>query len=213
MSGFLIYIWSMKIVICLLLLFFIRIDSQAQSYEMQLLEHRKTYKAEFLKDENSPLTKKDLKYLQFYEIDSNYAVQAFFEKMIDTVGFDMQTHNGVLKKYFVYGKARFQLKQKECTLFIYQSQKLMTKAGFEDYLFIPFTDLTNYTETFGGGRYLDFRLKDIVNNTLIIDFNKCYNPYCVYKEGYSCPIPPKENALDLEIRAGEKNFSKNIQEN
>ena len=154
-----------------------------------------------------------MKYLEFYDIDSNFKVQARFVKIMDTIGFDMQTHNGVLKKYFVYGKATFQLKQKNLELFIYQSQKLMNKDGFEDYLFIPFTDLTNYTETFGGGRYMDFRLKDIINNTLIIDFNKCYNPYCAYKEGYSCPIPPKENALDLEIRVGEKNFSKNIQEN
>jgi uncharacterized protein (DUF1684 family) len=203
----------MKIGICFILLFLIGFVSQAQSYEKQLLEHRKTYKAEFLKDEHSPLKKKDLKYLEFYDIDSNFKVQARFVKIMDTIGFDMQTHNGVLKKYFVYGKATFQLKQKNLELFIYQSQKLMNKDGFEDYLFIPFTDLTNYTETFGGGRYMDFRLKDIINNTLIIDFNKCYNPYCAYKEGYSCPIPPKENALDLEIRVGEKNFSKNIQEN
>jgi uncharacterized protein (DUF1684 family) len=203
----------MKIGIYLLLLFFIGIDSQAQSYQIQLLEHRNTYKAEFLKDENSPLKKKDLKYLQFYNIDSTYAVNAQFSRILDTIGFDMQTHNGVVKKYYVYGKAIFQMNLKKLELFIYQSQKLMTKAGFEDYLFIPFTDLTNYTETFGGGRYLDFKLNEIVNNTMTIDFNKCYNPYCAYKEGYSCPIPPKENALDLEIRAGEKNFSKNIQEN
>jgi uncharacterized protein (DUF1684 family) len=39
---------------------------------------------------------------------------------------------------------------------------------------------------------------------LLIDFNLCYNPYCAYTTGYNCPIPPKENFIDLEIRAGEK---------
>lgn len=203
----------MKIIFYSIFIQFVVFNTFGQSYNDRIQLHRKNYIAEFLKDEHSPLKKKDLKYLQFYNIDSTYAVNAQFSRILDTIGFDMQTHNGVLKKYYVYGKARFHLKQKECTLFIYQSQKLMSKAGFEDYLFIPFTDLTNYTETFGGGRYLDFRLNEIVNNTMTIDFNKCYNPYCAYKEGYSCPIPPKENALDLEIRAGEKNFSKNIQEN
>jgi uncharacterized protein (DUF1684 family) len=197
----------MKKSICILFVLFIGFASYGQSYEKTLLGHRKNYIAEFLKDEHSPLKKKDLKYLQFYNIDSTYAVNAQFSRILDTIGIDMQTHNGVVKKYYVYGKAIFQMNRKKLELFIYQSQKLMSKAGFEDYLFIPFTDLTNYTETFGGGRYLDFRLNEIVNNTMTIDFNKCYNPY------YSCPIPPKENALDLEIRAGEKNFSKNIQEN
>jgi uncharacterized protein (DUF1684 family) len=104
------------------------------------------------------------------------------------------------------------LKKKHLKLFVYQSEKLKAKEGYEDYLFIPFTDETNYKETFGGGRYMDFRYKDIKNNTLKIDFNFCYNPYCAFKEGYSCPIPPKENDMTLAIRAGEKLFGKEVAE-
>lgn len=180
----------------------------SQSYNNLIIKHREKYKSEFLIDEHSPLHKKELKYLRFFVPDSNYKVMAKFTSLLDTIGFDMQTHNGVLKKYHVYGKVSFQLKGQSFLLYIYQSAKLKTKEGFEDYLFIPFTDETNYGETFGGGRYLDFKIGDIQHNQLEIDFNKCYNPYCAFKEGYACPIPPSENKLAIAVKAGEKLFGK-----
>jgi hypothetical protein len=201
-----------KIIFTLLISSIFTIGAFAQSYKDKIEAYRENYKAEFLKDEHSPLTKKELKYVRFYEVNESYNIEATFEKIIDEKGFSMQTHNGVIKHYFIYGKANFVLNQQPQTLFIYQSEKLKTKEGFEDYLFIPFTDETNYKETFGGGRYLDFKIADIQNNKLIIDFNKSYNPYCAFKEGYSCPIPPKENDLKIRVEAGEKLFGKKIKE-
>lgn len=180
----------------------------AQNYNEQILTFRSNYKSEFLQDEHSPLQKKDLKYLRFYKIDEQFKVEATVTLEHDTIGFEMQTHNGVFKHYFKYAKATFTLKGHSFSLFLYQSQKLKTKEGFEDYLFIPFTDETNYLETFGGGRYLDYKISDIKEDKLVIDFNKCYNPYCAFAEGYSCPIPPKENNLKIRIEAGEKLFWK-----
>jgi len=189
------------------------INSFSQDCQTQIQLHRTKYKNEFLEDEHSPLKKQDLKYLRFYKADSNYVTKAQFTAVDDTIGFDMQTHNGVIKRYFVYGFVEFDLKNTTQKLFIYQSEKLKSKEGFEDYLFIPFTDETNYQETFGGGRYLDFRMDDIQYGELIIDFNKAYNPYCAFKEGYACPIPPKENDMKISIEAGEKLFGKKIKEN
>jgi uncharacterized protein (DUF1684 family) len=40
-------------------------------------------------------------------------------------------------------------------------------------------------------------------NSIIIDFNTAYNPYCHFNTEYSCPIPPKENLMEVEIKAGE----------
>jgi uncharacterized protein (DUF1684 family) len=79
-------------------------------------------------------------------------------------------------------------------------------------LFIPFNDLTNYEETYGGGRYLDVSTTDIVNGKMVVDFNKSYNPYCAYSDGYNCPIPPDANKLQVTIKAGEKNYGKKIEE-
>lgn len=180
----------------------------AQDYHAKIQAHREAYKKEFLGDENSPLGKRDLRFLRFYEPDSNYVVDTRFTRIHDSVGFDMHTHNGVIKRYFVFGRVDFLLNGTQQHLFVYQSEKLRTKEGFEDYLFIPFTDETNYKETFGGGRYLDFRTTDIVDGFLTMDFNKCYNPYCAFKEGYACPIPPKENDLKIPIPVGEKLFGR-----
>lgn len=189
---------------------FILFAQQKKSYFDFIVKHRIDYAKEFLTDEHSPLTKEDTAYLRFFPPDIQYKVIAKFTRINDKVGFDMQTHNGVVIKYFVYGSVTFKILNTSCTLYVYQSEKLKTKEGFENYIFIPFTDNTNYTHTFGGGRYIDCSIKDIKNNKLEIDFNKCYNPYCAYKEGYACPIPPKENDLKIEIKAGEKLYAKSI---
>lgn len=182
------------------------IQAQTKTYEQQIAAHRDAYKQAFLDEENSPLEKQDLPFLDFYPANSSYLVTATFTRIEDSIGFDMKTHSGKLKPYVVYGKLEFELQGNLQQLFLYQSVTLRTQKGLEDYLFVPFTDLTSGNETYGGGRYLDFSMKDIFSNKLILDFNKAYNPYCAYKGGYSCPIPPKENFLNLKVEAGEKRF-------
>jgi uncharacterized protein len=71
-------------------------------------------------------------------------------------------------------------------------------------LTILFTDLTSGKETYGAGRYLD--LEPPVDGLYTIDFNRAYNPLCAYTHVYNCPIPPQENALDMAVRAGEKDW-------
>ena len=78
----------------------------------------------------------------------------------------------------------------------------------KDYLFIPFMDATTGEETYESGRYFDFSINDIKENMLLVDFNKAYNPYCAYTAGYNCPVPPKENRINVAILAGEKKFLK-----
>lgn len=79
------------------------------------------------------------------------------------------------------------------------------KTGYyEDYLFIPFRDKTSCNESYGGGRYMDFRIPE--TDSVTIDFNLSYNLYCTYNHKYSCPIPPAENSLPVKILAGEKAY-------
>ena len=82
----------------------------------------------------------------------------------------------------------------------------MKREGLEDYLFLPFIDDTNGEESYGGGRYIDLRIPE--GDTIVIDFNKSYNPYCAYNDKYSCPIVPRINYLALEVRAGVMAFNK-----
>ena len=75
-----------------------------------------------------------------------------------------------------------------------------------------FTDKTTGDQTYHSGRYIDLTIDDIKNDTLVIDFNKAYNPYCAYVKGVSsCPIPPRENYLPVAIEAGEKSFAKKVE--
>lgn len=154
------------------------------------------------------VVKKDKKYFRFFPVNKLYKVTGTFEKISDTAGFFMNTSAQTLKHYFKYGRLVFTLSGKEYQLFVYQNSDLMKTEKYRDYLFIPFTDLTSGDESYGSGRYLDFYISDIKNKSLQLDFNKAYNPYCVYSTGYKCPIPPKENALPVAIRAGEMNFAK-----
>ena len=151
---------------------------------------------------------KDKKYFRFFPIDGNYFVMADFDKIKDTVGFQMRTSAGTEQHFFKYGVLRFTVGGKACKLFVYQSEDLMKTAKYKDYLFVPFTDKTTGNESYPSGRYLEFYASDINGGKFKLDFNGAYNPYCAYANGYHCPIPPKENDLPVAIRAGEMKFGK-----
>jgi uncharacterized protein (DUF1684 family) len=184
------------------------VSAGGQSYEQQILTHRQHYQEEFLIDSNSPLKADDTGYLRFYPPNEEYRITAEFRRTPQAKEFDMPTYNGKMKKYRQYGLLRFTVHDTLVTLEVYQSPVLMKKPGLKDYLFVPFKDKTNYTASYGGGRYLELRTGDIKDGKVVVDFNKCYNPYCAYADGYSCPIPPDANILPVAIQAGEQLFAK-----
>lgn len=180
----------------------------AQPYVEQIELHRAAYKQAFIEEANSPLNKKDLKYLDFFPPDSSYVVTASFTRTADALPFEMPTSSGKMKQYVKYGEAHFILHDTAFTLSVYQSITLRETAEYKNYLFIPFNDAGNGVYSYGGGRYMDLQMEDITNDKLIIDFNTAYNPYCAYTDGYSCPVPPRENYLNIYVNAGEKKFLK-----
>jgi uncharacterized protein len=178
--------------------------AQKQShYAAYIRSYQKQYVAE-----HEVVKKADKKYFRFFPADSTYKVTCSFIKITDTTGFTMRTSAGTTKQYYKYGQIGFTLHDTAYYLFVYQSKDLMTVEKYKEYLFVPFTDATTGDESYGSGRYLEFYIHDIRNDTLQLDFNKAYNPYCAYATGYHCPIPPKENYLNTAIRAGEKTFAK-----
>jgi uncharacterized protein (DUF1684 family) len=151
----------------------------------------------------------DRMYLQFYPINENYRIIANFENTPNTTWFKMATSGTLQPLYRIFGKIKLIINDTLVTLFIYQSQNLMSTDKYKDHLFIPFTDMSSGEETYEGGRYIDLTMNDIKNNKFVIDFNKAYNPYCAYVSNvYNCPIPPKENRLKIFVKAGEKKYAK-----
>lgn len=164
------------------------------------------------KDPNkSPLTQKDFvafKNLDFFSIDTTYTVTAFFERTPNELPFLMPTSTDRMVQEVLYAKAHFMLQGKKFQLNIYQSQQLKNTDEYRDYLFLPFSDATNSESTYGGGRYIDLRIPK--GDSIVIDFNKAYNPYCAYNEKFSCPIVPKENTLPIRVKAGTKKFDSSV---
>lgn len=170
---------------------------------------QKKINAEFKDASTSPLKPIDIesfKSLDFYKYDADYVVSATLKRTPDSEYFDMKTTTDRLTKSRVYGVITFNLKGKTYQLNVYRDKELITTEGFENYLFLPFLDDTNGESTYGAGRYIDLKIPE--GNTLTVDFNSAYNPYCAYDEKYSCPIVPNENYLATTIEAGVKKYNK-----
>lgn len=118
----------------------------------------------------------------------------------------MKTTTSRVSEERVFGVLTFELKGKQFELNVYQGKEMMTTKGYEDYLFLPFLDDTNGDTTYGGGRYIDLRIPE--GDSIEIDFNTAYNPYCVYNAKYSCPIVPRQNYVAIKVEAGVKAFKK-----
>jgi uncharacterized protein len=199
-------IWQMEIKRFLFVpLVVVSISSFSQkSYEDSINAFLKNYVAA-----HEVVRGEDKKRMHFYPPDKTFRVPARFAKAADSKWISFPTSGRISKTFKVYGTLNFELNGKPLRLHVYQSQDLMMSEEYRNYLFLPFTDSTTGAETYEGGRYIDLSTKDIKNGNVLLDFNKAYNPYCAYVSGqYNCPLPPKENALSVAIRAGEKAYGK-----
>jgi len=186
---------------------FIFSSSINNDYKSEIKAWQNELNSEFKGVKTSPLTKKDRENftkLDFYNIDQSYELVAKFVLNKNKKEFGMRTTTERRPVYVKYGVASFKLKGKSFDINIYQNIELSKKYKYKDYLFMLFTDKTSGITSYAGGRYIDLRIPK--GEEIAIDFNKCYNPYCAYNHKYSCPIPPEEDYLDLEIKAGVKAF-------
>ncbi|WP_333851801.1 DUF1684 domain-containing protein [Epilithonimonas sp.] len=165
---------------------------------------QKELNTEYLNPKKTPLRGDNLKNFKkhpFFPINLKYRITAKFVKTENPVPFELPTSSGKFKQYQEYGKATFDLDGKAFTLTLYQSLDLMKMDKYKDYLFLPFRDLTNEKETYGGGKYMDLKIPS--GNEIVLDFNQSYQPFCAYNAfDYNCPIVPEENRLPVRIEAG-----------
>jgi uncharacterized protein (DUF1684 family) len=181
-------------------------DSFDASLEKERVIEWKKERDEFFKNHaRSPLTpkeKKNFKGLYYYPFDPQYVSYGQIERFIFHIEnpkyyATFLTNKGTNKRYLRYGKFRFNLNGKEYAVEIY-------KSILSDNLFIPFKDLTNGKETYEGGRYIDAEI--LPGYKMVLDFNMAYHPSCAYNEKFICVLPPRENMLEIPVKAGEKNF-------
>ncbi|GAB1403310.1 MAG: DUF1684 domain-containing protein [Lentimicrobiaceae bacterium] len=176
-------------------------------YALELMRERQEKDMDFKTSDNSPIdaaSRNKFNGLYYFDADTSWIISAkltLFENP-DTIA--MKTTTDRLPLYLVFGTVEFRIKDTLYRLTVYRNIDLMKKPGYEDYLFIPFRDYTSGEQSYGGGRYLDVYLTQ--TGRLTLDFNKAYNPWCVYSRRYSCPLTPDENYLNVYVTAGEKNY-------
>lgn len=172
--------------------------TDAEKFQNELVEF-------YAKPETTPLNEDEksiFKGISFFQIDNKYCVEAEFERLVDGKVIPFPTSAGKIKHYKEYGIAKFTIDNQPLELTIYQSNPI--NNDYKDHLFLPYTDDTNGETTYGGGRYIDLSIEKSFTGEgkVLIDFNQSYNPYCAYSKRYNCPIPPGNNSLDIEIKAG-----------
>jgi uncharacterized protein (DUF1684 family) len=196
-----------KLLLFVLLFLGTDLYSQQQFDEQAVADFQKDMNKHYADSTSSPLKKEDLKVFQsldFFPASADFFVKATFIRTEKEKPFKMPTTTDRKPLYVKYGELHFTIKGTKCQLNVYQNIDLSKKPGYADYLFLPFTDLTSGVESYGGGRYIDLRMQE--GEQWTINFNLAYNPYCAYNEIYSCPIPPQENDLKVEVKAGVKKF-------
>lgn len=199
----------MKKVLILLLLVSVFSCKQDKQPILGDTEWQREMNADYKDATKSPLKEKDrkeFKGLDFFKFDSVYVVTAKLTRTPDAKPFKMKTTTDRLPNYVKYGVVEFQLEGKSHQLDIFQNLDILEDEGYEDYLFLPFLDNTNGEGSYSGGRYVEGEIPE--GETIVLDFNTAYNPYCAYNDKYSCPIVPRSNYLDADVKAGVKAFDK-----
>lgn len=136
--------------------------------------------------------------LSYFSTDEGYAVPAQLKESRERIVLKVPTSTGKIRDMEQVGFLQFVLKGQQLQL------SALVDGGAQkiDRLSVMFADLTNGTETYQAGRYME--LDPEASGIYIVDFNRAFHPYCYYNPEYDCPYPPPENRLKVPIRAGEK---------
>jgi uncharacterized protein (DUF1684 family) len=172
------------------------------SHDREVLTWRADKDTMFKSNPDSPLLPEDragFTGLPYFPINSLYRMPARLdEDRSNSTVIELSTSAAEKRRMQRVGTLRFAFNGKPLTLtaFADEGTTVITR------LFVPFGDLTSGETTYGGGRYLD--LDRTPTGLYDLDFNRAYHPYCVYNINYVCPVPPRENRLDIAILSGEK---------
>ena len=177
-------------------------SGDATAYNRSILEERKNKDQFMAASEESPFADSTTTFtaLKYFVPNPAWRIQAdliYIKKREPRL---LQTSDGLTRNFLTYAWAEFDYGNLKNRLLILE---VMDEGAERGNLFLAFSDETSATETYGGGRYLDIR-KVPGSTSVLLDFNKAYNPYCAYNDKFSCPLPPSENLLKIGIVAGEK---------
>ena len=175
--------------------------SKPEDYPSQIAAQRAAKDAAFKAQPGDPVPPDQMAALvplSYFPIDELYAVPASLEPAAERTRLQVPTSTGKIRDIERIGTLKFTVKGQKMSLTAFHEldQPQITR------LFVPFSDFTNGAETYAAGRYME--LDPTPTGIYVVDFNVAYHPFCYYHPDYDCPYPPKENRLEIPIRAGER---------
>jgi uncharacterized protein (DUF1684 family) len=132
--------------------------------------------------------------LDYFPVDTGWRKLARKVMLAEPIEMDIDTVSGIPTKVLVTYRAEFEHEG--------QTYGLLPTHGTADKPQFVLRDLTSKLETYGASRFLYG--EDVGADTLVLDFNKAFNPPCAFTEHAVCPLPPPGNVLPIRIEAGEK---------
>lgn len=187
----------------LFLILAVAFTSYSQNDQAAFEHYKDSLNNNFKGDELSPLNnlqKRNFHTLNFYDFNPEMIVDARFKKLANDDMVTLKTTTQRKPVYQIYGYLYFELEGKEQRLAVLKNAGIAPGDKYAKYLSIMFTDETTGNGSYGVGRYMG--LYAPLPEKVLLNFNHTYNPYCAYSTRYSCPIPPKENHINVAITAG-----------
>lgn len=148
-----------------------------------------------LADKESPV-RKAFQGRVWYDVDDDYRVKATYVPYDPVRKVSIVNVIDEVSDEPVPGYVSFDLKGRPYKLDVIGDDK--------DGLFFVLKDPTAGDTTYGSGRFLYVTPKPKAGETFELDLNRTYNPPCAFSEYTTCPLPPKQNILNVRIEAGEK---------
>jgi uncharacterized protein (DUF1684 family) len=182
-------------------------EFDAQQWERELAQNREEKDEFFGSHPHSPIPKAerdDFEGLDYFEPDAEYRVTATVHLTDDDEDvYRMETSTGGEQRYLKVAELAFELDGETHTLAGYRQE-----GEDRESLFVPFRDKTTGQQTYGAGRYMELEAEGDLEDgqTIPVDFNLAYNPFCAFSDAYACPLPPEENWLETTVEAGEKDW-------
>ena len=136
--------------------------------------------------------------LNFYDVDPAYRYVVPLRRSSTPDTMMIAESTGGLQPQVRMGQVKVPLPTGEEELIVFRGESDNPRRR----LWIPFADSTNKYATYKGGRYVDLELTS--TDSVVVDFNRTYNPTCTYNPDFACPVPPPENRIEAPVPAGEK---------
>ncbi len=142
--------------------------------------------------------RKEFAGLDWFPVDPKFRVEATFTPHTEEKKVEMLNILGDIEVFEAAGYVDFELQG--------QKVRMEPMKAREGALWLIFRDGTSGKGSYQAARFL--RTEPPKNGKVVIDFNRAYNPPCAYNPHTTCPMPTKENRLEIRIEAGEKNYKK-----